>query len=124
LAACKQRGYRLVLVSLVSALANATLEERKTQIETSPLRHFFESAIVTDKDKDVILDETVKILNLSREQILIVDDRVIRGIRYGNLHNHPTVWLQKGRFANELPNSETGNPSFTIQSLTQLLNII
>ncbi|MFA4937001.1 MAG: HAD family hydrolase [Patescibacteria group bacterium] len=124
LAACKQRGYRLVLVSLVSALANATLEERKAQIETSPLRYFFESAIVTDKDKDISFDETVKWLGLPRQQILIVDDRTIRGIRYGNLHNHPTVWLQKGRFSEELPNSETGNPSFTIKSLAELLDIV
>lgn len=121
---CKQHGYRMACASLVSIHANATLEERIQQIETSPLRHFFEFVLVTDQDKDKIFDEIVFKLEIPRSEILIVDDRIIRGIKYGNLRGHPTAWLQKGKFENELPNEETRNPTFTIKSLEELKNII
>lgn len=121
---CAKRGYRLALVSLVNINSNIGLDGRKKQIENSPLRKYFEAVAVTDTDKDKILDETVAKLNLPREEILIVDDRVVRGIKYGNLHGHPTVWLQKGKFADELPTPETKFPTFTIHSLSELTNII
>ena len=121
---CKARGYRLATVSLVSVHANSTLEERIRIIETSPLRHFFEMTAVTDTDKDAILDEAVLKLNLPREEILIVDDRMFRGIKYGNLRGHPTVWLKKGKFADELPNNETKLPTHVIASLEELADII
>jgi len=124
LALCKERGYRLALVSLVTIHANATLDERKNQIANSPLRKYFEIVAITDTDKDKSFDGIVRQLNLSREEILIIDDRTVRGIRYGNLKNHPTVWLQQGKFANELPNEKTGRPTFTIRSLEELVNII
>lgn len=121
---CKARGYRIACASLVGIHANASLQERKQQIETSPLRYFFELMLVTDKDKDAIFDEIVSELGFPRREILIVDDRIIRGIRYGNLRGHPTVWLQKGKFANELPNEETKMPTHTIRSLEELKKLI
>jgi FMN phosphatase YigB (HAD superfamily) len=121
---CQTRGYRLVIASLVSVHANATLEERILQIGRSPLRKFFEMTAVTDKDKDTIFDEIVGKLNLPRSQILIVDDRTVRGIKYGNEQGHPTVWFQNGKFANELPDGVTGSPTFTIHSLNELLKIV
>ncbi|MBI2476373.1 MAG: HAD family hydrolase [Candidatus Taylorbacteria bacterium] len=124
LALCKGRGYRLAVGSLTSIHSNATLEERKKQIEDFPLRKYFEIVAVTDTDKDKSFDEIVQKFNLPREEILIVDDRTVRGIQYGNLRNHPTVWLQKGKFANELPNEETKSPTFIIHSLEELLDII
>lgn len=79
------------MVSLVSAQANATLEERTDAIERSPLRKYFEIALVTDKNKDEIFDAIVTHFGISRADIFIVDDRIIRGIRYGNMHGHPTI---------------------------------
>jgi FMN phosphatase YigB (HAD superfamily) len=121
---CEQQGYRMACASLVSIHANATLKERIQQIENSPLRHFFEFVLVTDQDKDKIFDEIVSKLEIPRSEILIVDDQIIRGIKYGNLREHPTAWLQKGKFANELPNEETKNPTFIIKSIEELKNII
>lgn len=121
---CKEKNLRLALVSLVSNNSNANLEERTAQIEDSHLRQFFETALVIEGDKDKILEQTVAGLGLPREEILIVDDRTIRGIKYGSKHGHPTVWLQKGRFAQELPDEDTGTPTYTINSLSELLNII
>ena len=124
LALCAKRGYKMATVSLVTHHANATLDERKRQIDTSPLRKYFEYTAVTDTDKNKELDKAVLKLNLPREEILIVDDRVIRGVKYGNLHGHPTIWLQKGKFENELPNDETKSPTFIIHSLEELADIL
>lgn len=121
---CKTRGLRLAVVSLTSSVSNATLEERTQQVDHSPLRQYFELALVTDADKDVLYDQVVQHFGLPREEILIVDDRVIRGIRYGNEHGHPTVWIKKGKFAGELPNAQTGMPTHTITALAQLKDIL
>ncbi|MFA6274290.1 MAG: HAD hydrolase-like protein [Candidatus Paceibacterota bacterium] len=121
---CKEKGYKLALVSLVSPLANATLSERKNQIESSNVYKYLEFVEVTDQDKDKSFDEVVQKMNLPRDQILIVDDRTVRGIKYGNKNGHPTVWLQKGTFANELPNLETGAPTYIIKLLQELKNIV
>ena len=87
----------------ISPLANATLEERKKQIEASSVRKYFEMAEVTDQDKDKSFDFVVAKFGLPRNEILIAYDRIVRGIRYGNKNGHPTVWFQNGKFANELP---------------------
>jgi FMN phosphatase YigB (HAD superfamily) len=121
---CRAKGYRLAIASLVSIQADKTIEERVTQVESSPLRKYFELALVTNKDKDTIFDEIVKKINIPREQILIVDDRTIRGIRYGNINGHLTVWFRNGKFANELPDNLTGLPTYTINSLKDLTQII
>lgn len=121
---CHSQGLHLACASLVSAQANATLDERKNQIENSVLRKFFEFVLVTDINKDIILAEIVAKLNLPREEILIVDDRTLRGIKYGNHNGHPTVWFQNGRFANELPNEETGTPTYTIHNLNEMRGIV
>lgn len=125
---CKEKGYELAVGSLVTVKAHASLNERTNQIENSDLRKYFEIVEVIENEdtdgKDQILEKIVKELNLPRENILLIDDRVIRGIKYGNKNGHPTVWFQNSTFANELPNSETGIPTFTIKTLSELKNII
>lgn len=121
---CKEEGYRMAVASLVSSRSNVSLDGRKKQINESSLRNFFEIAKATDGDKDLILKEIVEELGLLPEEILIVDDRTVRGIKYGNKNGHPTVWLKKGRFADELPNKETGEPTYTIKDLSELKNIV
>ncbi|MBI4054421.1 MAG: HAD hydrolase-like protein [Candidatus Doudnabacteria bacterium] len=121
---CAGKGYKMAVVSLVTQHANSTLKERKRQIAESPLKKFFEIALVTDTDKDALFEQVVKELGLPREEIMIVDDRTVRGIRYGTRRGHPTVWLQKGKFSGELPDAETGRPDYVISELKELLGIL
>jgi FMN phosphatase YigB (HAD superfamily) len=122
---CKQKGYKMCVASLARPLTGDNVEERKKQIENSSLYGYLDMLEVTDaKEKDDVLDELVKKLNMQRGEILIVDDRIVKSIKYGNKNSHPTVWLQSGPFANEFPNSKTGNPTFTIETLSELKNII
>ncbi len=118
---CEGKEYRLAVVSLIT---HAPLAVREKELKASPLRQYFEMALATDKDKDELFEQVVEHLGLPREEILIVDDRTVRGIRYGNTHGHPTVWLQKGKYANELPNASTGQPTYTIHQLNELKSIL
>ncbi len=121
---CKEKGYRLGLVSLTSMYSNAGLAERKNQIDDSVLRKYFEFALVTDTDKDVLFEQAVRRFDLPYENILVVDDRTARGIKWANQKGCQSVWMQKGKFADELPNAETGQPTHTIHNLSELLKII
>lgn len=122
---CKEKGYKICVASLARPLINDTKEERKKQIETSPLGKYFNLIEVTEaKEKDQVLASLVEKLNLERKEILIVDDRVVKGVKYGNKNGHPTVWIQRGKFAKELPDLETGIPTFTIKSLSELKDLI
>src|SRR3989344_9318755 len=126
---CRGKGYRMAVASLTKHL-----ERRKMQFASTPLNKFFEimlaDGIVKGQEADLALDKKDKMFDrivqdfgLSREEILIVDDRVFRGIRYGNKHGHPTVWIKKGKYSNELPNAETGQPTYTIRELKELKGI-
>ena len=121
---CKSHGLRLALISLVSANANATLEERNAQIESSPLRAYFEIIRTTDTDKDALCVEVVKYFGVAPFELAIIDDRTIRGIAWGNRYGCTTVWLRKGRFSEELPSEATGQPTYTITDLLELKKIL
>jgi len=119
----QKKDIRLVVASLAQRAA-----ERQNEIENSPLAKYFEFIITTDfdlsPDKDKILETAVLRLGLPRSKILIVDDRTVRGIRYGNSNGHPTVWLKKGKFESELPDDSTGAPTYTIHELSELKIIV
>ena len=120
---CKEKGYKICVASLVRS--DTTLEDREDQIKKLSLGKYIDMFEVSgEKDKDNILEKLIQKLNLPIEEILFVDDRVVKSIKYGNKNGHLTVWLQKGTFANELPNSDTGIPTFTIKSLLELKNIV
>lgn len=121
---CRSQGLKLGLASLVTAVANATLVERKTQIESSPLRKYFEIALVTDADKDAIFKEIMAYFNLPPHEVAIVDDRTIRGIAWGNRNGCTTIWLRKGKFSEELPDEGTGQPTHSIHELAELKDIL
>ena len=122
---CKQKGYKICVASLARPLTGDGIEQRKRQIENSSLHKYIDRLEVTDvKDKDEMLNKLVKMLNFERKDILIVDDRMVKSIKYGNKNGHPTAWLQAGPFADELPDLETGIPTFTIKTLFELKNSI
>ena len=122
---CRQKGYKICIASLARPLLGRTVEGRKKEIENSSLYKYVDMFEVTeDKEKDEIIAKLVKELNLPKEEILFVDDRVVKSIRYGNNNGFPTVWLQNGLFANELPDADTGTPTFTIKTLSELKNLL
>ena len=121
---CKSKDYRMVVVSKAGPASTVDVPERTQQIEASPLRKFFELAFVTDQDKAEFFERAVAHFNLPREQILMIGDRARREVTYANKHGHPSIWIQKGKFAHELPDEQTGQPTHTVKSLSEIKNII
>lgn len=127
---CSSKGYRMAVASLTKHL-----ERRQTQFASTPLNKFFEIMLVAEisqgqesdfnlDTKDKMFDQIVKEFSLPRDEILIVDDRVFRGIKYANKHGHPSVWIRKGKYAAELPNDQTDQPTHIIHELKELMLII
>lgn len=115
------RKYRLALVSLVIGEKPV---ERIEKIKRAGFEKYFECIDAVKEDKDAAFERTVKKLGLPYEAIAIVDDRTIRGIAWGNRRGCVTIWLQKSKFSNELPNAETGQPTHTISDLRELKEIL
>lgn len=109
--------YTLALVSLVG---EGTIEERQEAIQRLGVDKYFVSIMLTYTDKDRLYDETLEKISLQPHEIGIVDDRVVRGIRWGNAHGCLTVWVRKGMFSNELPNNETGQPTYTVTDIREI----
>lgn len=123
---CQSKGYRQAVVSLLTQ-ANSpgtTLKDREEEIASSPLRKYFEMALATDTSKDAAFDQVVKYFGMPRDQVLIIDDRTQRGIKYANKNGHPSIWLKRGKFASELPDDETGQPDYIIHDLKELYDIL
>ncbi|HEY4496793.1 MAG TPA: HAD hydrolase-like protein, partial [Candidatus Paceibacterota bacterium] len=127
---CKDKGYKLALAVIASEF-----EERKKQIGESGLAGFFEIiriAPITKEQiwdhginvKDRLYDEIMNEWDFKPEEVLIVDDRMFRGIKHGNKNGHPTVWVRNGKFAHEIPNKETGEPTYIINSVKELRDLI
>ena len=116
------KKYTLALCSLAMS---ESAQRRQERIVQYGFPHYFQIIKVGgDGNKDRLYKEIVQELGIPFSQIVIVDDRTVRGISWGNRHGCTTIWLKKGKFSNELPNKETGQPKYTITELAELKNIL
>lgn len=114
-----QPKYKLAVIS------KAVPDDVQTRLQQiNKLKHYFE-VIVADTDKTVEqYRNCIKGLEVKPENTLVIDDRAFRGIKIGNILGCKTAWIQTGRYANELPNEETGRPTYRINSVEDLLKIL
>lgn len=112
------KTYTLALVSLARSQSR---EERLKAIEKNGVTHYFAEILVDEEDKDGLYERLLKDFKVSPENAAIVDDRTIRGIAWGNRNGATTIWIKRGKFANELPDETTGEPTYTINNLAELL---
>ncbi|MEK7551070.1 MAG: HAD hydrolase-like protein [Patescibacteria group bacterium] len=114
------KKYNLAIVSLAT---DGNFEKRWKIIKNYDLEKYFKSILFTQDNKDKLYIETLKKMNLNPKEIIIIDDRVIRGIAWGNKRGAKTIWIKKGKFSNELPTKVTGIPTYTITNLKDLLKL-
>ncbi|MDO8561857.1 MAG: HAD family hydrolase [bacterium] len=115
------RRYTLALVSLARRLP---ANERRRVIEESGIAHFFKLVFVTEEDKNEMYEKVLSELNVEPAKAIVVDDRTIRGVAWGNRRGATTIWLRQGKFAAESPNEETGEPSHIIANITELRDLL
>lgn len=93
-------------------------------LRSHSIEQLFSSIRFTANDKDASYRATLNDLDLRGDEVVIVDDRVCRGIKWGNENGAQTIWFQNGKFSNELPDDHTGSPMHVIHSLTELLHLL
>ncbi len=113
--------YTLAIVSLA---LDGDFERRQKIMREHDLERYFASILFTATDKDALYAKTLGQLGIAPQETVIVDDRMVRGIAWGNHHGTTTIWLQKGKFAEELPNETTGQPTHIIHNLAELYSIL
>ena len=109
--------YKLVLVSLA---VSESSEDRKIKIQKSGVAKYFAQIIVDDKDKDGMYEMVMTDFKIEPDEVVIVDNQVVYGIKWGNSKGAETVWLKSGEFENVLPNVDTGEPSVIVRNLSEL----
>ncbi len=114
------RRYALAVVSLVTGDYTARVAERREILRHVGLDRFFSLLLFVPTNKDAAYAEALVTLGVQANEIAIVDDRARRGIAWGNRHGATTIWLRRGRFADELPDAETGEPDHTLAEIGEL----
>ncbi|HEX5505394.1 MAG TPA: HAD hydrolase-like protein [Thermomicrobiales bacterium] len=114
------RRYRLAIVSLITGDYEGRLARRLALLRERDIARHFAVVLFGRDDKDGLYATALARLGLGARAVAVVDDRVVRGIRWGNRHGATTIWLRGGKFADELPDDETGRPTHTIGSITDL----
>lgn len=116
------KKYDLVIVALATA-GQSKIIERLEIIKENNLEKYFKEILFSIDNKDALYAKVLNKSNLKPEEILIVDDRVVRGIKFGNNVGTKTCWVQNGKFSLELPTKGTKYPDFTIKSIGELLEL-
>lgn len=111
------KDYLLVLISLA---VTASSEKRRESIEESGIAKYFKLILVNEENKDEMYERALAELGVKPEEVAVVDDQVCRGIRWGNSRGAMTIWLKRGKFADELPTKETGDPAQVIGDIREL----
>jgi len=112
--------YKLILISR----ANPSVEERKKLIDSLGLTSYFDVLIVQSDKNAEDYQKCIEKIGSTPEEVVIVDDRTLVGIKIGNQIGCKTFWINKGKFENELPNEETGEPTYIIESIKELPNYL
>ena len=112
--------YELGMVSLVS---DGKIKARMEKVNSFNLNKYFSFSLFDTENKDKLFQEALIKLNLKPEEIMVVDDRIKR-MSWPIQNGLKTCWLKRGKFANEVPDIETGEPTFIITNLKEVLNHI
>lgn len=115
------KKYQLAIVSLAT---DGDFEKRSRVLRVSGIERYFTSIQFAQTDKDRLYSRALIALGVVPEEVAIVDDRIIRGIRWGNHNGATTVWLRRGKFMGEGPNGETGMPTHIIENIGQVSEVL
>jgi ribonucleotide monophosphatase NagD (HAD superfamily) len=58
-----------------------------------------------------------------RYKTLIIGDRIKSEIKLGNSVDATTIWIRRGKFANEEPESEDEKPNYTVNNLLGIIDL-
>lgn len=98
--------------------------DRKGQLESSGIMHYFDSVVIDVEKGPEQYRRCLDELGVSVKDAFVVDDRTAVGIKIGNKLGCITLWITEGKFSDELPNEDTGEPTHKIKSIDELQRIL
>jgi FMN phosphatase YigB (HAD superfamily) len=113
--------YQLAIVALAT---DGNFRRRFEALERCGVKQYFAPILFDTTNKDDLYEAALAELGLPPSAVAVVDDRVVRGVRWANRRGAMSIWLRRGKFAEEFPNIETGSPRHTITSLSELSRIL
>ena len=109
-------------VSVISQASNP--ERRIRDIHASTLNPYITYSRATPQKTPQSYQDMMGLMQTESRSTTVIDDRTIRGIQIGNQLGCRTIWFKNGEHARELPTRETGQPTKTITSLSELIGLL
>lgn len=90
------------------------------EVKRLKVEKYFSKIIFQEGKKDLkTFNQFVSIKN--PKLTIVIGDRVRSEIEIGNTLKTTTIWIKNGKFSEELPLNKIQNPTFTLDSLNDLL---
>lgn len=117
----KGKGYRMAVLSIS---APEDFEQKYETIKKSGLASYFDKVLVSTKKEKEEIDEINKVWSLEYKDIVMIGDQVIREVAIANKLGMDSILVKRGKFADQIPTEETGNPTYTISTVSELKSIL
>ena len=115
------KGYRMALLSVTENTAEGLKLKR---IQDGGLEPFFDKIVLCEEKGETEVQTINARWNLPYEDIMVIGDRTKADIRIANRLGTKSIWVRRGKFADELPDEETGTPTHTITTVGELKSIL
>jgi FMN phosphatase YigB (HAD superfamily) len=117
------KNYRLAIVSYSKP---SEVAERIQLLKEAGLYDLFSSIVFTDQPekKHTEYHNFARSASVEPNQMAIVDDHLIRGVLWGYRNSSITFWFKNGKFSDVVPSEEVGLPTYTISTLTEIIEIL
>jgi len=114
-----KQNYKLILIT------EGTTQQQNKKINNLDIKNYFDYIFISkEKEKEKDFTQTLNILNLKPEQILVIGDRIDKEIKAGNEVGMKTIRLLKGIHSSLQPKEPIEKPDFTINNLTEIIQIL
>ncbi len=114
----KQKKLDLVLVT------EGSLPQQNKKIDTLEIREYFDEIFITITEKTELFKEILNKNNLSKNEVLVIGDRLDKEIIAGNRLGIKTIRVKRGKYKEIMPNLEIEKPSYEINDLRDIFEII
>ena len=113
----KRNGFALALISIKEI-------QREEKIEEYNLSSIFSILKFVEEKNIGVFKETIQSMKCLPNEVLVVGDRVKSEIKIANTLGIKTIWYKQGKFSNESPTEKIEFPNWTIDNLSEIVNIL
>ena len=118
------RGMLYCLKDSRIKLGLISVNSRKMLIDDLGLPIIFSFILFTDEKTKEDFENAMEQLKASKEETIVVGDEIKSEIKAANKAGIRTVWLRKGKFADEFPDSIEEEPDYVIEEISDIIQII